>query len=244
MNQSSEDKKPKIFIGGDSFGCGEWDESSTRVVHLGLEQYFKDSGYQVINSSKGGSSNAASIARLIDSLDKSFVENDIVFWIQSDCLRELRPFTNISSLIIKANGLAELVQQITEKDYATLNSAAVKFDTKIHLIGGIQDIMVSSLTNFSNLNAIVPSWIYMLVGHFEEYQDLFPHHLHTEEASKYITLKVIRDLKLFYRVLDVLYKMERSWILYREDAFRPDKIHPNRDGHRILFDYLVKELSL
>jgi len=30
----------------------------------------------------------------------------------------------------------------------------------------------------------------------------------------------------------------------KELIFHPDGLHPNREGHKILFDYIVKELNL
>jgi len=48
---------PLIIIAGDSWGCGEWEETDTypRVVHSGISQYLKDDGYKVLNVSRGGS---------------------------------------------------------------------------------------------------------------------------------------------------------------------------------------------
>jgi hypothetical protein len=43
--------KPTIFILGDSWGCGEWTINHS-IEHLGLEQFFNDDGYTVINKEK------------------------------------------------------------------------------------------------------------------------------------------------------------------------------------------------
>ena len=78
----------KIFIGGDSWGCGEWTEQT--VSHKGVEQYFINDNYTVFNSSEGGSSNKFSIDRLDKDLRDYYISGDIIIWIQTDPIRDLR----------------------------------------------------------------------------------------------------------------------------------------------------------
>jgi hypothetical protein len=92
--ENSESIRPKIFISGDSWGCGEWTYFTppimSTVAHKGLEQYFIDDNYTVFNSSKGGSSNEFSIVRLSKDLQEYYSSGDIILWIQSDPIRDLR----------------------------------------------------------------------------------------------------------------------------------------------------------
>jgi hypothetical protein len=245
MNQSSEDKKPKIFIGGDSWGCGEWDINNLGgydVTHKGLEQYFLDLGYTVLNSSKPSGSNKESIKKLSHSLI-DYVKNDLIFWIQTDSIRDLKPYSTLTEDIVSSGGLDILLNTALDQNYLNLNSIAQKLDLKIYLIGGMQDLNLNNLKKYSNLIPIMPSWVHLLAGHFTEYKDLFPQHTATDSLIRYIDKKLM-STELFYQTIDILYAIDQNLKIFREEIFHPDGRHPNRDGHKILFDYLIKELKL
>lgn len=238
-------QKPKIFIGGDSWGCGEWDRNKFGrygVTHRGLEQFFMDRSYTVINASVLSGSNHQSIQQLDLSLSL-YCKNDIVFWIQTDSLRDLEPFDTLNKDIVSAGGLDTLISDTVNQNYQNLDSIAKKLDTKIQCIGGKQDLDLIQLEKFTNLNPFVSSWVYMIAGHFNEYKDLFPQHTLTNSVIRYIDRNAM-STELFYNTIDILYSLEQNFKIYDEEIFHPDGFHPNRNGHQIMFDYIIKELNL
>ena len=50
--------KPMVLIVGDSWAGGEWDGGSPpQLLHCGLQQYFEETGYKVINQKNIGRNN-------------------------------------------------------------------------------------------------------------------------------------------------------------------------------------------
>ena len=241
-----------IIIAGDSWGCGEWSTSGNgqpgRVLHKGLEQYFIDVGKQVYNCATGGFSNTNSIDALREALLTQ--PPSTVFWIQSDPIRDLRPFwrlpesetpyKNLTEEIAKHNGFESLCRSLISKHYQALNELGVE----IHLIGGKRDIDVDLLEGLNNLKPTVPSWTHLLVGHIEKYQNLFPVSTMSDYTVANIDLESY-NIELRHRVVDEMHRASLCWGIYDEQMiFHPDGQHPNREGHRVLFDYIVKELNL
>jgi len=238
-----------IFIGGDSWGCGEWTcvDDVYSISHPGLQQHFIDSGYTVVNSSEGNSSNLFSIDRLKNSLTEHYKHGDIILFIQTDSIRDLRPYDlNLSKEIQKFNGIVPLKHNLLQNTYKKLNELGIEFNTKIYVIGGKEDLYLEAFNNFENIIPLVPSWVYLLVGHFEEYKNLFP-----QWTSSDYRLSDVADLfddtwlyELRHKVVDEMYHSEKCWKMYRESIFWPDGFHPNKQGHEILFNYIIGKLKL
>lgn len=235
----------KIFIGGDSWGCGEWnpdrEDQVNLILHKGLEQYFNDIGYSVINSCRGGIPNNHSIDLLAEQLKRNHSEGDIVFWVQTDAVRDTRPYDTLTAQILEANGLFNLCNQLLVKNYQTLDNLAQQYKTTIYVIGGKHDIYMDGIAEFGNLNPIAPSWSHLLVG--EKYPELFPHATYTDWVVGAIDLD--RYPKQFaMQVVDEMYHFEQCYKMYQETIFNPDGFHPNREGHLIMFDFLCGKLNL
>lgn len=75
----------KILVAGDSWGVGEW--TNGQRTHLGLEQYLRDAGHDVVNVSRGGWSNLSVLKALEQGLKTNNI--DCVIWLQTDPMREL-----------------------------------------------------------------------------------------------------------------------------------------------------------
>ena len=241
MNQ-----KPKVFIGGDSWGCGEWVHSlvsGPHISHKGLEQYFLDSGYVVVNTAKGGSSNSKSIHRL-DKMNIS--DKDVVLWIQTD------PMRNVDSMQIregfrKFNSFIKFMEFLLYEDYKNLNAIGEKNNIKIHLIGGMTNVLENITSGFSNLNTLVQSWNHLLIGHIPEYSE-WKSHLYLGIMSRHIddfSLDLYSQDEKFKLVDEIDNAIWKKWNMHHalSDVY-PDGNHPTREGHKILFDYVVKELKL
>lgn len=229
--------KPKVIIAGDSWGCGEWTEAGNEIGHYGLEQYFKDGGHDVVNTARSNSSNKDSINRLSQV---NVQESDIVLWIQSDPLRDLRPFHTLTEDINDSGGLEQLLDKLLNDSYTKLNQLGYK----VNLIGGLFNIR--DISKFTNLLSVVPSWINMLVGQMPEYQntkDLTFGILQAGGSINNIRLTDV-DQSIVKQVITDFHYYSFNDRVFREDIFRPDGCHPNRHGHKIAFDEIINRLKL
>lgn len=254
MNPSSSVSKPKIFIAGLSWGRGEW--VGPNVVHRGIEQYFTEDGYQVFNVSKPRSTHTRINQLLNSCLSDHYAPGDRVFWIQADPIIDIiaeeitgkllpnQKLVGLSERLLGAGTLVDLMSDQQGRIYCELNNIAVKYSTQIYCIGGTYNIN-PIIRDFSNLKPFVTSWINMLVGHYTEYArsaDINFGVTHTwtvdnVDFSAYnIDLATAIKKEITERVANV--------IMFREDIFHPDGVHPNRDGHRVLYEYIKKKLDL
>lgn len=226
---------PQVFIGGDSWGTGEL----PKLEHLGLEQYFREDGYTVFNSSLRGSSNHDSISQLLETLKVHYQPGDYIFWIQSDPIRNLRPYTELPQHLINAGSLKQLMSQLIETDYTRLTQVARRFNTVIHLIGGLTSVAESLIANRSRLNNLVTSWVELLVG------DQYP----GTDWSNFSICNSDYTIKDFGTVpdpllVDELYEFDQNKKVFRNRLFHPDGFHPNRYGHQILYNNIKESLKL
>lgn len=159
---------PQIFIGGDSWGTGEL----PHLTHLGLEQYLREDGHAVFNTSTRGASNKDSISQLLETLKVHYQPEDHIFWIQSDPIRNLKlnPDTELLHNQLKnAGSINALMLETMHQDYSRLQSIARRFQTKINLIGGLVSINQDLANEFPRLNVFLQSWVKLMVGHLPEY---------------------------------------------------------------------------
>jgi hypothetical protein len=253
--------KPKIFVAGSSWARGEWDPDNPIVLHPGIKQYFADAGYTVVDSSQARSYHSRVITFLNNKLDEHYADNDIVFFIMADPLldiimSELRELNIKRSFRIKnlikfteaiqvAGGLINLIRLQQDSIYNQLDTVAKKYNTKIHCIGGTYNVNTNLLGKYTNLLPTVPSWIYMLAGHYPEHPGTdspefgisYTWDIDYIDLSKY-TPEFAKQVQQEFELI------KDSTRIMDELIFHPDGLHPNREGHKILFDYLVKELDL
>lgn len=249
MNLSSNEAKPKIFIAGLSWGRGEW--IGPNVVHRGIEQYFIDDGYQVFNVSKPRSTHTRVNQLLDQALTEHYAPGDLVFWIQADPIIDViadevtgkltnQKLTRLTDRLRQAGSLDALIEEQQRVIYCELNNIAVNHNARINCIGGTYNLN-PIISEFTNLNLFVRSWINMLVGQFTEYQ-------HTDDVNFGVThtwsLDNINTEQLPTSTIDTIKQRIKNVIVFREDIFHPDGLHPNRDGHKILYNHIIKELKL
>jgi len=232
----------KIIIAGDSYGLGEW-TIGTKISHPGINQYFNDYGYQVINCCGGGFSLEESFWALRQCLDQclgnNHQHNPLILWIQTDPSRSLN-FESLNQDLIKFAGLKNLLNNIVQDNYAQLNTLAQQHDTVIHAIGGLYDLIVDP--SYSNINFLVKSWIGLLMQ--SQLPKLFAQHFGIVKNTN------IQDLDLKQFEFELSEKIIEEFCSWRENSkvlnypcFN-DGFHPNRHSHKILFDYIVDKLSL
>ena len=250
----------KVYVGGDSWACGEWQadpshHTGVSVAHAGLSQYLRDRGYKVINCASGGACNRETVGLLDNELVEipfgaktHYEPGDIVIWVQTDHIRNLRHippnrYEKLTPAIKEAGGVYNLAINLLIPDYTRLNSIAERHNCIIHCIGGSANIHVS-ITNakFKNLNCLVKSWNQLLLP-LEDMESGFmvsP----MDWATKDIDMNQF-DTPLRYKVIDEMTTIAGYQHTFdRYPQVYPDRLHPDRNGHKILFDTVIKELNL
>lgn len=238
--------KPVVLIVGDSWAGGEWNgKSPPQLLHRGLEQYFEETGYTVINKRQTGQGNQRNIVDLSDTLETLHQTNIVVFFIVSEPLRNYTiPFITLKDDIVAHNGLFELQQHVLKQDFTALNQLAVKYNTVIHLIGGLSSVP-TFVNQFVKLNCLVRSWPELLVAHEEQYKhvdwDTFGIWGKWQAA---LAQQLSHSDGIDQKVIDQLSILAANQSVFLHPLFNPDGGHPNRVGHRILFDFICKKLEL
>lgn len=247
--RSSSTIMKKVFIGGDSWGCGEWAHVASiahkGVAHKGVETYFNEVGYNVINSSEGGVSNFISIGRLQESLKEKYSESDLIFWFKTDTIRDLHPnYYTLTNELKKFGNFKGLINFLSDNSYNKLNQLAVRHNTKIYLIGGYSSLIPDLLEKYDTLVPLVPSMVDLLVGHHEKYSAITKNFQGTTDwGINHINLNEYDLLAAGELIIELSNMCAAKDKIFQEKIFRPDGHHPNRHGHRILFDYIMKKLN-
>lgn len=238
------DHKPKIFITGCSWAHGEWGEGKEQytVVHEGLIHYFREIGYNVLFSGKGGIGNNTALLRLLEDLNKHYSRGDIILFIQTDPTRDYpkENQTEITRNIVDNNGYIGWCKSLLENFYTNANQIAKDFETTIYLIGGLYNLLpYQNFEKYSNLTPLVDSWVNLLTK-----QPIDVGISDTWFTVDNINLNTI-EKHLAQRIVDEMYKLDYNRNVWKIDEyFKPDNKHPNRKSHRILFEYIVRKLKL
>jgi len=217
-----------VLIAGDSWAAGEWgfeNPGSYVVLHRGLEQYLRDSGYTVINKSVPGGSN-----RLAVELIKPTHSEISVIWFQTDPIRDLRPYKGFKSKYTTYEDILLAQKQLLLQTYSELN----ELDLKIICIGGCSRLDFSLIKDCSNLIPFIPSAIEFLLPQythpeiwFSDWYDLIDKQFDIDSVNKFLYNKQLQD-----------------GLRDQKDLFWPDGIHPNRHGHRLIFEHLMDNEDL
>lgn len=260
MSQSSKEQ-PKIFVAGSSWARGEWAPGEPRVQHDGIKQYFADAGYTVVDASQARSYHSRVIAHLDKKLENNYIKNDIVFFIMADPLLDLimpeladmnlkrdsdaRNLPQLTAAVRSAGGIINLVRQQQDHIYSQLDAVAKRHGAKIHCIGGTYNVNTNLLDQYNNLLPTVVSWIYLLAGHFREHPgtDNPGFGITYTWGIDYIDLSTY-TAEFAEQVRQEFVAISDSTQIMNELIFHPDGLHPNREGHKILFEHLVEELNL
>jgi len=239
-----------IVIAGDSWACGEWQNSS--VVHSGLSKYLTDYGINNINIGVGGSSNYDTLIRLDTALrmltnENKLLPDSIVIIFQTEWFRDLNLRYHSIMKIETAEPLSDsLISKMISHWQCSLVEMAKIYNVKIYLVGGCSDtmwldkfeeeypglkILCQSFTNFCiNNNPRVESPVFGV-----RYPDSVVE-LYKKLAS------TTNDLDFLVKEMSKGEERQRQWVSAK-DYFWPDSIHANRAAHYKLFE-LVKEKIL
>jgi lysophospholipase L1-like esterase len=261
MIPSLNESKPNIIIAGSSWARGEWAPGNPVVQHNGIKQYFADDGYPVVDASQARSYHSRVINHLDKKLKEHYKENDIVFFIMADPLLDLimpelatlnikrnsdaKNLPKFTKAIKMAGGVINLVRQQQDQIYARLDSVAKKYRAKIHCIGGTYNVNTALLDKYTNLLPTVISWIYLLAGHYRD-------HPGTDDPEfgisytwgiDYIDISTY-STEFARQVQEEFFTISDNTRIMDELIFHPDGLHPNREGHTILYKHLIDLLHL
>ena len=236
----------KIFLAGDSFGLGEFRYGGGLRTHGGLAQYLKEHGYVVFNTSKGGSSSGEALTRLQSAITVHYEPGDLVLFIISDPIRELRPYSeNLTQAVIEAGSITAASLKMFYKICASIDQQP----WKTHLIGGVCSYTPDMVQDYPNIVPLVPSWSDLLVGHLPFYEPYKNKYWSAAQGWRNglvdIALIEKQNPELARQVVDEMRQLNaRAKNVFKEDIFHPDGKHPNKTGHLWLFNYIVEKLNL
>ena len=242
-----------IIIIGDSWSCGEWEKSQS-INHAGLQQYLQDYQYSVINLGLGGDSNHGSYRRLVNFLESGILQYTEkvthVLYFQTEWHRDYE--LKVHNLLSPQNGwifpkTTNSIQEINDLAIWTicqwqynLVDLAKQYKFKIGLIGGASDtiwidqfaqeypgleILCQSMTNLciNDTHRIDKPIHYIsrgLITHFKN------------------SLKDIENIEELLAGMDSIQFRLDQWDINKK-YFWPDGYHPNRLGHKKLFDFIM-----
>lgn len=211
----------KIMIAGDSWGCGEWDNETPHArPHLGIEQYFREYGCNVMNTSIGGSGNELSTNSIM--LLAPWFKPHIILWIQTDPIRNI-PWNHVFPETV--DDLCNLQRLHLNNIYDRLNSLG----QPIYCMGGCSKLDISLMSGYTNLMPIIPSII-------EFFGCVSPKFWHSNSWVPNVRLSQSAIDMLLENTSDPLKILDRKW-------FFPDGAHPNRAAHLKLFEHLVQHVD-
>jgi hypothetical protein len=235
-----------ILVLGASWAVGEWKSpgqpaDAPHIQHRGLMQYIEESGQHVVNLTANGESNLKIANRLQTWFDQHPVSKPThIFVFQSDYTSDKNRAQ--PSDYDKIDNPYSLSNLWLARFYQQLSSIAQRYRCTITLIGGGVDTLW-----FDDMNSIYPgvevgcqSLINLILfGNHRTQVPVFSWYTrHSEQVVKKIKEKMTQDqMPIFLTMLDHAQKREKT-ISDTKEYFWPDGRHPNRKGHRILYDFL------
>jgi hypothetical protein len=241
----------KLILAGCSWGCGEWlvDQNKTlNINHPGLSEYLS-THYDVINLSKGGSSNWQMCFAIRNYLTyvKTYDQFKIVL-VQTDAYRPQgseKYHVDFDQLYQQSTDLQNFYERNLEIFYIKLDSLAKEFQTKIYLVGGLNDLALDILSLYNNLVPMCESWVRLMdPAHLPSRIPLILDPDLFKDAKQHDRPDIMEQIATASDVnfLKAQQLMETDW-------FGPSfgDFHPSRKGHALLADhikeYFTKELQ-
>jgi hypothetical protein len=247
--QMSTPNLKNILILGDSWSQGEidFDENKKHIVtHGGVHRYLVEHGHSVTNLGGLGESN--------DQAYRCYIQQpatyDLVLWFQTDVTRDVN--YNYEELfykkLVELKSIRGVFDYILLNTYSLLDAAAKQKNEKIFTLGGFATVD-DQIQNFTNLVNFVPSIISLIdpSKSFSAYSffmrfDWFVDVIENISSNYSLEQEIIDTLKEEYiHMVDENVKM-KNYLKENKKYFWPDGMHPNREGHRIIFNKIKEEL--
>jgi len=246
-------EKEIIVVSGCSWSVGEWPDyniAGDPVNHGGITQYLHDDGKLVVNVGLSGSSNRESYLRIraffFANRHLLTSEKTQVLVFQTEWTRDF-PYMDAEDQAYYDQPVV-LMNRIISRFYYDLSALAQEFNLDIKIIGGAGDAVV--LDDFSTIypgvKVICQSMTNLIVNGNPLINDpVFSMFSMTNQSEEFLTLfkKHTSDPNQMELLLAEIEKGQNKQVVLQEHRqyFYPDGAHPNRQGHRILYDYLKEK---
>ena len=224
--ESSNLSPSAIGILGDSNGCGEWSKDG-HVVHKGLQYYLEQVNYRVFNFSTPAC-DSQNILYQAKANKKILKKCKYVFVFVTDISRgiDFQKFwlTRKTVEYYKDRNLKRIEKFINQLD-------AVKLHNLVIL--GAQSPIDPKIVSKKKFVKFAFNIFELLFANINGYEMHFAQHLNT------IPQDINKD------VIDYIWQQHQIWEQYQNSDFlQPDRHHPNRHAHKIIFDALVNKYNL
>ena len=201
-----------------------------------MTEYLIENKFNVINLSQP----AAGPWTLVESLhsfikiNKKIFDIQHVLFLQTDISREFKKFPDKTTWYTTLT-LHDNIKRMYRNFYIYLNFIGKNSSTVINLIGGVTDLVMDYKNDFNYLNFLIPSWTQLIDPNapteFIVKTDNIPDYMGKNNKEEYI--------EMLDRSLNRLTLWNRN-----KEFFWPDGSHPNRHGHKILYDAVKTKLNL
>ena len=218
-----------IAIGGDSWGVGEW---SMNISHGGIRQYFEEDGYEINMAAIPGECNNITTSHLKNVVSYPLIKYDYIFWFQSDPIRDLRPYDDFGKSIKTYEDLIIKSDELIDKTYNFLNLIG----QKIYCIGGCSKLNLELIKKYNNLYPLIESVTEFILPNYKHPKLWYSDWIKVVDKLEMESIDLLLKDKL---IQDSLADTE---IKEHKEYFWPDGGHPNRKGHRVLYDYIINNV--
>jgi len=240
-----------ILIAGDSWGSGVWNRGDLRtkegqplILHKGLEQFIVDNtDYNVKNLSRGGSSNlkiANSLRIFLEHYPQENIEKIIVF--QTEYTRDLDQIFDEDFKKIETPW--SLSGTFIARFYSRLSEIAKIASCPVYVVGGCSDTLwFTDEALYPGVKFICQSVTNLLINNNHRVNN--PVLSLYNKDNSWIVEKIKKSVKPeflddFIKEIDKSFERTIAWSDHPE-YFWPDGVHPNKNGHQKLFDFLVDQ---
>jgi len=220
-----------IAIGGDSWGVREWGNIE---LHRGLWQYFEEDGHEVTMAAIPGSGNFENVSHFFNVISTPLIKYDYIFWFQSDPIRDLRPYDDFGKSIKTYEDLIIKSDELIDKTYNFLNSIG----QKIYCIGGCSKLNLELMKKYNNLYPLIESVTEFILPNYKHPKLWHSDWINVVDKLDMDSIDFLLENKLKQDSLaDTKIKEHREY-------FWPDGGHPNRKGHKVLYDFINNSLNI
>lgn len=237
-----------IIIAGDSWAVGEWrfDNASKKLTisHAGLEQYIKSDNIDVVNIGKGGSSNLDTVNRIITWIDR-FPDTvpEKIFVFQTEYCRDYKYQNMNPQEMSDVKKFSEISDRWISRFYMRLSEIAITYNCKIYIIGGASDTAWFDDMNNDHpgCHIVCQSLTNLIIYNNHKISDPV-YSWYTKNSEQFL----LNAKKITNAPNDILIEIQKGFerenqLLENPQYFYPDGVHPNRDGHKILYNFLKQQ---
>lgn len=238
-----------FILVGDSWGCGEWDKDCSWNPHRGLEQFLLEDGHSVVNLSNQGISNH-DIYQRIEHYFKRHTSHtiDSIIVFQTEYNRDYKHSQGWEG-VLDADDWNEIIEpediamRWISRFYRNLSEISQRVGCQVFIIGGHSDTLWldNMAEHYPGCEIVCQSMTNLILkGEHRISQPVLSfYEQRTEQLVQRIKSKLDSADRLEKLVALIDQGYQREMLLRENPAyFYPDGIHPNRQGIRILYDFL------